>query len=349
MPATPNNHDAHDYAERIREQLHKGRCTFQQKILSEKPTKQQRGHRCGKLAVRRERHPNPNPNEPMKTTNSMRISFLAGALALAGLFAGQAKAQSPVKIDLAYNVTTTTNARGSTANPALPSSGGAASPAAPVTARGILLRGEQSIPSTAVLGAEAYGPVALIQFETLNVVPGSPGGPNLPRVQMGFRLQVSQPQFIERDGVVGLEGGMASALLSLGSNPANRTANVVEKLINNSASRNLPFAWEEVRGAAVLRAPYKGARVRWFAQTLTTADVRVEAIAGATAANGNPVPGTETRTMTSVTLDPALSARLAGLEFNAAVKLVVSDLIGRGFVNLDGGEVGIMRGVPSVQ
>jgi hypothetical protein len=48
-------------------------------------------------------------------------------------------------------------------------------------------------------------------------------------------------------------------------------------------------------------------------------------------------------------LDPALSARLAGLEFDAAVKLVVSNLIGRGFVNLDGGEVGIMRGVPSVQ
>jgi hypothetical protein len=285
----------------------------------------------------------------MKTTNSMRISFLVGALALAGLIAGQAKAQSPVKIDLAYNVTTATNVRGSAANPAQPSSGGAASPAAPATARGILLRGEPSIPSTALLGAEAYGPVAMIQFETLNVVPSSPGGPNLPRVQMGFHLQVSQPQFIERDGVMGLEGGMASVLLSLGGNPANRTANVVEKLINNSASRNLPFAWEEVRGAATLRAPYKGSRVRWFAQRLTTAEVKVEAVAGSASANGSPVPGTETTTTTSVTLDPTLSARLAGLEFDAAVKLVVSDLIGRGFVNLDGGEVGIMRAVPMVQ
>jgi hypothetical protein len=50
-----------------------------------------------------------------------------------------------------------------------------------------------------------------------------------------------------------------------------------------------------------------------------------------------------------VTVDPVLSARLAGLDFDAAVKLVVSDLIGRGFVNLDGGEVGIMRGVPAVR
>jgi hypothetical protein len=149
----------------------------------------------------------------MKTTNSMRISFLAGALALAVIFAGQANAQSPVKIDLAYNVTTSTNVRGSAANPAQPALGGAASPAVPATARGILLRGEQSIPSTAVLGAEAYGPVALIQFETLNVVQSGPDGRPLPRSQMGFRLQVSKPQFIERDGVMGLEGGMASALL----------------------------------------------------------------------------------------------------------------------------------------
>jgi hypothetical protein len=89
--------------------------------------------------------------------------------------------------------------------------------------------------------------------------------------------------------------------------------------------------------------------VRWFAQTLTTAGVSVQALPGAVAANGTPVPGTETRITTSVMLDPALSARLAGLEFDAAVKLVVSDLIGRGFVNLDGGEVGIMRGVPGVQ
>jgi hypothetical protein len=285
----------------------------------------------------------------MKTTISMRIRFLTGVLALAGLFAGQANAHPAVKIDLAYNVTTATNVRGSAANPAQPSSGGAASPAAPVTARGILLRGEQSIPSTAVLGAEAYGPVALIQFETLNVVPTGPDGRPLPRPQMGFRLQVSKPQFIERDGVMGLEGGMASALLSLSSNPANRTGSVVEKLINNSDFKSPPFAWEEVRGAATLRSPYKNAPVCWFAPLLSTADVRVEAIAGATAANGNPVPGTETRTMTSMTLDPALSARLAGLEFDAAVKLVVSDLIGRGFVNLDGGEVGIMRAVPMVQ
>jgi hypothetical protein len=285
----------------------------------------------------------------MKTTISMRIRFLTGALALAGIFAGQANAQPAVKIDLAYTVTTATNVRGSTANPALPSLGGAASPAAPVTARGILLRGEQSIPSTAVLGAEAYGPVALIQFETLNVVPTGPDGRPLPRPQMGFRLQVSKPQFIERDGVMGLEGGMASALLSLSSNPANRTGSVVEKLINNSASKSPPFAWEEVRGAATLRSPYKGAPVRWFAQRLTTAEVKVEAVAGSASANGSPVPGTETTTTTSVTLDPTLSARLAGLEFDAAVKLVVSDLIGRGFVNLDGGDVGIMRAVPMVQ
>jgi hypothetical protein len=200
-----------------------------------------------------------------------------------------------------------------------------------------------------MLGAEAYGPVALIQFETLNVVQSGPDGRPLSRPQMGFRLQVSKPQFIERDGVIGLEGGMASALLSLSSNPANRTGSVVEKLINNSTSKSPPFAWEEVRGAATLRSPYKGAAVRWFAQTLTTAGVSVQALPGAVAANGTPVPGTETRITTSVMLDPALSARLAGLEFDAAVKLVVSDLIGRGFVNLDGGEVGIMRGVPRVQ
>jgi hypothetical protein len=285
----------------------------------------------------------------MKTTNSIRISFLAGALALAGIFAGQANAQSPVKIDLAYNVTTSTNVRGSAANSTQPASGGATSPAVPATARGILLRGEQSIPSTAVLGAEAYGPVALIQFETLNVVQSGPDGRPLSRPQMGFRLQVSKPQFVERDGVMGLEGGMASALLSLSSNLANRTGSVVEKLSNNSASKSPPFAWEEVRGAATLRSPYKGAPVRWFAPLLSIADVRVQALPGAVAANGTPVPGTETRSMTSVMLDPALSARLAGLEFDAAVKLVVSNLIGRGFVNLDGGEVGIMRGVPSVQ
>jgi len=285
----------------------------------------------------------------MKATKSIRNRLLIGTLALAGLFPGNGKAQSPVKIDLAYNVTTSTNVRGSAANSTQPASGGATSPAVPATARGILLPGEQSIPSTAMLGAEAYGPVALIQFETLNVVQGGPDGRPLPRPQMGFRLQVSKPQFIERDGVIGLEGGMASALLSLSSNPANRTGSVVEKLINNSASKSPPFAWEEVRGAATLRSPYKGAPVRWFAQTLTTADVSVQALPGAVAANGTPVPGTETRITTSVTLDPALSARLAGLEFDAAVKLVVSDLIGRGFVNLDGGEVGIMRGVPSVQ
>jgi hypothetical protein len=281
--------------------------------------------------------------------HSMKISFLTGALALAGIFAGQANAQSAVKIDLAYNVTTTTNVRGSAANPSQPTRGGSAPSAGTVTVRGILLRGEQSIPSLAVVGAEAYGPVALIQFETLNVVQGGPAGQPLPRPQTGFRLQVSKPQFIERDGVTGLEGGMASALLSLSSNPANRTGPVVEKLINNSAATNPPFAWEEVRGAATLRAPYKGAPVRWFAPLLSTANVRVKALPGAVAANGTPVPATETRSTTSVTLDPALSARLAGLEFDAAVKLVVSDLIGRGFVNLDGGEVGIMRGVPGMQ
>jgi hypothetical protein len=51
MPTAPDNHDTHDYAERIRKRLHKVRCTLQQKILSEKPTKQQRDHRCGNLAV----------------------------------------------------------------------------------------------------------------------------------------------------------------------------------------------------------------------------------------------------------------------------------------------------------
>jgi hypothetical protein len=37
MPTAPDNHDAHDYAERIRERSHKGRLTLQQKNLSEKP------------------------------------------------------------------------------------------------------------------------------------------------------------------------------------------------------------------------------------------------------------------------------------------------------------------------
>lgn len=274
----------------------------------------------------------------MKLSSSLKLSFLVGAMSLACIFAGEVKAQSPVKINLAYNVTTTTNVRG-----------GAASPAIPAAASGILLRAEPSIPSAAYIGAEAYGPVALIQFETLNVVHGAPDGRTLPRVRTGFRLQVSKPQFIEREGVDGLEGGIGSVLLSIGGNPANRTGTVVEKLINNSSSKSLPFAWEEVRGEAILRQPYKGAAVRWFAQTLTTADVAVQAIAGSTSVKGNPVPGRETTTTTRVTVDPVLSARLAGLDFDAAVKLVVSDLIGRGFVNLDGGEVGIMRGVPAVR
>ena len=273
----------------------------------------------------------------MKLSRFVKLSFLAGAMALAGIFGGESKAESSVKIDLAYNITAVTNVRG-----------GAISSATPATVSGILLRPEPSIPSAAYIGAEAYAPVALIQFETLNVVQGGPDGRPLPRVRTGFRLQVSKPQFIERAGEKGLEGGIGLVLLSIGAS-SSRTGTVVEKLINNSSSTSLPFTWEEVRGAATLRQPYKGAAVRWFAPTLTTADVVVQAISGSTSVKGNPVPGREITTTIRVTVDPILSARLAGLSFDAAVKLVVSDLIGRGFVNLDGGEVGIMSAVPAVR
>jgi hypothetical protein len=113
-----------------------------------------------------------NPYKPMKLSRFVKLSFLAGAMALAGIFGGESKAESSVKIDLAYNITTVTNVRG-----------GAISSATPAAVSGILLRPEPSIPSAAYIGAEAYAPVALIQFETLNVVQGGPDGRPLPRVR----------------------------------------------------------------------------------------------------------------------------------------------------------------------
>lgn len=53
MPTAPDNHEAHDYAERIRERLHKGQFSLQKKRknLSEKPAKRQRDHRYAKFSM----------------------------------------------------------------------------------------------------------------------------------------------------------------------------------------------------------------------------------------------------------------------------------------------------------